>query len=1091
MKKSVLTAVAVIVMLLSFGTAWAFEGSRPVKLTAQDVIAPKSGDPVDVAPFGEFRSWENGTDVGVLWEDARDIFKVVVKFADATNAPDLSTVKLQYWKDGWPRRRIPREKVSGSGASGWMNIGDWYKGSWQNADVKVTEGPDGTVTYTFKPINEKEFTDLRDFGATYRTALKMRLLFDGQAPKIASLHMFTDSTWDHATALIEWGGTAKSKQVWDGKAEAFNGYIEAVSPLGGSKVRMIDNNSWTSSVTGETDGIVVRAWYAKPEAMNSFDETVITIRTKQSNFSFLAKTFREQMVPDPDYKPIFIRDLGVLVKASRDANGYAQAERAFQNSTKSVYDRVTKLPEQTFTRTWGAMPVKNRMYMPLAVEGGREHFGIAANGDVSLSTSWQNRIKGPDTARSKWAGDTMTIFFGLSGDKSDGFIEDGYLPIPTTWYERGGVRYSEEAFATTLSGTLPKEGRVPAIEPQVLMLKFSLSNFNPTSKVAGLTITVRTGNGGEALVEQGGVVSSKLPEGELPRFYVNTNGSATLAASGNRLQCDVNVPAGATKEVYFAVPFQTPDTPEDIRALQALDYNGQHKMISSYWRKRSAQSTQIVTPEKMINQFFAANPSHQLINTENQVGTNERAMAKVGTFGYGVFTNESVMMTTDLDRRGYFDVAEKAYQTWIHYQGTGRLPGDFTTRDGVFYGAAGYEDGGYNQHHGWAMWGMGEHYWFTRDKTWLKRVAPNLVKACDWIIGQRNRTKTDECTGIRAIEYGLMPPGSLEDIGDWRSWMSNNVFNYWGMENVARALAEIKHPDAPRLLKEAAAYKQDIRRAFFEAMDRSPVVPLRDGTWVPCMPSEAHRRGRSFGWITETLEGSIHMIRCGLIDPREPAATWIMKDYEDNRYISDQFGYQVADFERDWFNLGGFSQQPSLLCTPTPYIMGDLPEQYLRAYFNSFAAGYFSDKAMLTEHPLPNLGDIRGDHFKSSDEAMSSSWLRWCFIWDEGKDLYLGKTMPRYWLANGKAVKIDRAQTHFGPMSMSMKSNVAKGSITMTIAPPTRNAPGATYARFRHPDSKKMKRVTVNGKPWKKFDAAKEWVVLPALKAKTVVVAYY
>ncbi|MDO8683693.1 MAG: hypothetical protein Q7N50_09460, partial [Armatimonadota bacterium] len=469
----------------------------------------------------------------------------------------------------------------------------------------------------------------------------------------------------------------------------------------------------------------------------------------------------------------------------------------------------------------------------------------------------------------------------------------------------------------------------------------------------------------------------------------------------------------------------------------------------------------------------------------------ERAMPKVGTFYYGVYCNESVMMLSEIDRRGFHDVAQKAYETWLHYQSTARLPGDYTNQDGVFYGANRYEEGGYNQHHGWALWGMAEHYWFTRDNAWLNHAAPNIVKACDWITNQRSRTKTDECVGIRAIEYGLLPPGSLEDIGDWRSWMSNNVFSQWGMENAARALAETGHPEANRLLKEAADYKADIRKAFFEAMDRSPVVALVDGTYIPSIPSEVHRRGRSFGWITETLEGSIHMLRCGLIDPDEPMAKWIMQDYEDNRYLSQQFGYQIPFFERDWFSLGGFSQQPSLLCSPTPYIMRDEPKHYLRSYFNAFSAGYFPERAMLTEHPLPNLGDFRGDHFKSSDEAMNTSWIRWMFIWDEGKDLYLGKTMPRYWLADGKEVKIERAQTHFGQMSMSMKSLANSGRIEMTITPPTRNLPGAVYARFRHPEGKSMNRVTVNGKAYGNFDPIKEWVVLPALKEKTVVVAYY
>ena len=1081
-KNSVWTIAVVLAVGLCFmaGQVGAAEGSKPVTLAEQETIGIKIGDPVDAAPFGEYRTWDNGKDIGVLWEDARDILKVVVRFAAGAAPTDPASVKLQYWQSQWPQRRIPRDKVAGSGGSGWLNVGDWYNGKWKDADVELATD-DATWTYTFKPVNEKEFPGLNDFDAKYRSTLKLRLLFPDQAPPVAAFHTFTDSTWDQAEAAVMWGGTAVSEQIWDGKPEVFNGQVAGISALEGCKA-VITDNSWTSTVNGNLDGVRLSFFYAKPAAAVSFDETVVTIRAKQHSFSFLARDIAEG-------KHIFIRDYGVLVKPIKDTTTYAQAEEAYQKSPKSLHDRISDLPEQTLDRTWSAMPQKGRIYMPLAVEGGRQHFGINPNGDIRLDRDWQRRVKGADTDRTKW-GNNIDIRFGLSGDKTGASIEDGYLPITTTWYERDGVRYTEDAFATTLNGVLPKDGRVKGEEPQVLMVRFRLTNYTNSTQKAVLPIEVRTDGKIEPPAESSGLISGKTADGERLRLYVNAN-NTSLNIRGNQAVCEAYIPAGATKEIYVNIPFETLELPAEAQQLTKLQFDEQYKMISDYWRKRMAQSCQIVTPEPMINSFYSANSSHQLINTENEVGTDERAMAKVGTFSYGVYTNESVMMTSDIDRRGYKDVAEKAYESWIHYQGTARLPGDYTNADGVFYGVNGYQAGGYNQHHGWALWGMGEHYWFTRDDAWLNRAAPSIIKACEWIINQRTRTKTDECVGIRAIEYGLLPPGSLEDIGDWRVWMSNNVFSWWGMDNAARALSAIGHPQATWLLNEAADYKKDIRNAFLEAMVRSPVVPLRDGTYVPSIPSEVHRRGRSFGWITETLEGSIHMLRCGVIAPDEPAALWIMRDYEDNRYTSDQFGYQIPFFDRDWFNLGGFSQQPSLLCSPTPYLLLDEPKQYLRAYFNAFAAGYFPERAMLTEHPLPALGNYAGDHFKSSDEAMNTSWIRWMFVWDEGEDLYLGKVMPRYWLEDGKQVKIERAQTHFGQMSMSMKSYAKSGRIEMTIEPPTRNAPRAIYARFRHPDGKNMNRVTVNGKPWSKFDPVKEWVVLPPFKEKTVVVAYY
>ena len=1076
--------------VLFANSASAAENSKPVALTGQTTFEPKADEQVDVAPFGETRSWDDGKDIGVLWEDAREIFKVVVTFANNAVLPDPSTVKLQYWKNGWPEQRVPRNELLGSGSSGWMASGDWYRGRWQDADIDVSVSGN-TWTFTFRPINAKEFPNEKNFDVNYRQALKLRLLFSEKAPQASSFKAFTDSTWQQGTAVIEWGGTATAEQVWDGHAEAYNGYITRVDTLDGSKTKVNGSNSWTSAVKKTTDGIKVNYWFAKPASVNSFDETIITLRTKQHSFSFLGRHFPVTTIPDP--KLVFIRDYGVLVKGADDPRFYSLVEQEYKKGDRCLYDRVTALPEQTLDRAWDAMPQKGRIYMPLAVEGGRQHFQVAPDGKLANPKNWLQRIKGSDSDKAKWEGNYLwyRIQLAMDGAVATGAsIEDDYLPIPTTWYEKDGVRYSEVAFATVLSGKLPPEGRIKAEEPQVMMVKLVMANTGKDAKKASIPIDVWT-SGAEPIVMKDGVVYSKLPEGELPRLCIDDNKEVKVTVGEKQLTFEADLAPGQSKEFYLAIPYLTPANPDEIAQLKNLKYSKQHKMIADYWRKRTDQGSQITTPEPMLNAFYRANISHQLINSECEVGSNDRYMAKVGTFNYGVYTNESVMMATEIDRRGYHDVAEKIYQAWIHYQGTKALPGDYTTSEGVFYGANGYEQGGYNQHHGWAMWGMGEHYWFTRDKKWLKRIAPNLIQACDWITTQRNRTKADDWGGIRAIEYGLLPPGSLEDIGDWRCWLSNNAFSWWGMDNVAKALADIGHPDAPRLVAEAAAYKEDIRKAFFEAMVRTPVVMLRDGTSIPNIPSEVHRRGRSFGWITETLEGSIHLVRCGLVDPDEPAAKWIMQDYEDNRYLSQQFGYQVADFEKEWFDLGGFSQQPSLLCSPTPYLMMDKPKQYLRSYFNAFAAGYFPERAMITEHPLPNLGDYGGDHFKSSDEAMNTSWIRFMYVWDEGNDLYLGKTIPRYWLADGKEVGIERTATHFGPMSMSIKSNASAGNIVMTIDPPTRNQPKAIYARFRHPVSKKITRVTVNGKAWDKFDAEKEWVILPHLNKKTVVVAYY
>jgi hypothetical protein len=137
------------------------------------------------------------------------------------------------------------------------------------------------------------------------------------------------------------------------------------------------------------------------------------------------------------------------------------------------------------------------------------------------------------------------------------------------------------------------------------------------------------------------------------------------------------------------------------------------------------------------------------------------------------------------------------------------------------------------------------------------------------------------------------------------------------------------------------------------------------------------------------------------------------------------------------------------------------------------------------------MADWRGDHYKASDESQSTYWLRLMFISEEGNDLFLGKAIPRYWLRDGQTVTIRNAATYFGPMSMEIRSAVSQGTITMVLRPPTRNLPKNMYARFRHPDGRKMTSVTVNGKTWGNFDVDRELVKLPPLKEKTTIVAKY
>ena len=1056
--------------------------------------AAEDGEIVNVVPFGEVKTWDSqGKDHGVIWEDARDIFRVVVRFADSKTVPDPESIKLQYWQSSWPHNRIPRDRASGAGGSGWLNVGDWFQGKWINADTNL-DIKDNSYTFTFNPVNAKEFQDLKNFSAPYRTTLKLRLVADRKLPAIDAFEAYTDSLWSTLEFEVQWGGTAqKKRQNWDGRLEVFNGVIKQVRSLSdASDVKVGSDYTWKSNVKEKIDGIRARILFAKVKGYNSFDEMIVTVRAKQETFSFAASDLIK-------HGHIFIPDFGVIVRKAGDSTTYQSAVQTWQgNKNKNIYTRVSTVPEQTLTQAWKDTPTKGHHYIPLSFEGSRQHFGVESDGSVFCHYHWLSRRPGRDTKRCLYEGDTIRYRFGLSGAKLlDRYIVDGCLPMIVSQWQRDGVQYRQSAFVVPFDGVPKADQRIYADDTLVLMIRFEIQGLDNSEREAKLDIESVAGSAEKLIVDDGLIFASGGEQKRLRMLVTSPDESPgySLTAQDGKVVYRAALTADNPKRtVEIAIPYITFTEPKEWNQLRRVHFEDTFDTVRKYWSKRVLDGAQIITPEPMINDFYKAHVSHLLINTEREVGKSDRYMAKVGTFHYGVYSNESCMMVSDLDRRGYHKRAEQTLETWLHYQGTVGLPGDFSTAEGQFYGANRYEAGGYNQHHGFVLWCLGEHYWYTRDVDWLKRVAPKIAKGCDWIIRERRRTIAEaDRSPIRAIERGLLPLGSLEDIRDWRSWLSSNVHSWWGMQNAAAALDAAGLPEGNRLLKEAAAYRNDILNAFTEAMQRSPVVRLRDGSWIPHVPPESHRRGRTFGWITETLEGAIHMIRTGMIDPWDRLATWIIKDFEDNLYISEQYGYNITgdEFERYWFSRGGISMQANLLCNPIPYLLRDEPEHFLRAYFNAFAVSYFPDTRMMTEHALPNIGDWRGDHYKSSDEANSTFWLRMMFILERGEELWLGAAIPRYWLADGKKCGIENAGTYFGPMSVKYESGAAKGQIEMTVDPPRRNPPKRILVRFRHPEGRRMTRCEVNGKAYKRFDSAKELVVLTRCRKITRVTAYY
>jgi hypothetical protein len=1046
----------------------------------------------DAAPYAKAQLSDDRRDYTLRWDEPRRIREVAVEFAADAVPANAAEARVQYWRHDWNGLADPPVAETDPAAEGWQKVDDWTNGRWKNADTQVRR--DGSrLVFTFAPTGEKEFPRLGQPGVTFRKTLKIRLHSKAALPPIRSVKAITDSVIQPVTAQMLWEAPTVKALRFDGEEtvrfEVYNGAILDVQPLPGSPVKVEGNTAVIPP--GMCGGLKLRLAVVVNPSDDATDRTVITVRSDRRPFSFAPQ---ELLVG----RRIFVDDLGVLVCKGDDAATVDNWRKTLRElGRKTVYDRVADAAEQTLDRAWNDMPLKRPLYFVHGLPGNRNVFRQDPDGDVGVSSmphrfQWHGSPK--DSQRKQWGGHFLELGFGFPAGKRGGReLLEGYLPELRTWWQDGPVYYEQTAILGKLDGNLTSQA---LNDPTVLLMRVRVVNTSAAETgEARLTLSSRDGHGQERLVIDGEKVLAH-GKGDNPRFryLFRSTGRGSAVSDGSNLRWSLKLKPGESHDLSIAVPSITLTQEGEITELARRPIDADWQALIDYWRKVTAQSTQIVTPEPWLNGFYKAHVRHLEVNCLHDPDWRvARRYAVVGTFNYGVFPNESVMMISDLDHRGMHKTAEECLQSLLDFQGSVPLPGNFQSREGVFYGADGTEMGGYNKNHGYVLWCLAEHWKFTRDRAWMERVAPKIVAACQWIIRERKATMKLNADGTKPIEYGFLPAGGLEDVQDFWYWQATNTATVWGFDAAAAALADFGHPEAGRLQAEAKAYHDDVLRGLDESRIRTPVVRLRDETYVPKYPSHLHLRGRAPGWIRETLEGPMFLPTYGLIAPDAPETAWILKDYEDNLYISQQYGYSIPVFEEFWFSRGGFSMQANLLDGPLPYLYRDEVKHYLRAFFNGFASGFYPETKMLNEHSKPELGYPAGDHFKSSDESQVAYWLRLMFVREAGSDLYLGQAIPRYWLRDGSAIGIRNAATHFGSMSLGFRSSVGRDRrIVVELDPPKRNPPKTIHLRLRHPDEAPIKSVTRNGKPYEKFDVAKEWIILSGeLESReTIVVSY-
>ena len=1038
----------------------------------------------DIGPFA-LPNCEPGE---VRFEALRDIARVEVAFRGKPPAK----LSLSYLRRYWPERRVEQGDPTHPAAFGWIPTDDWFNGAWQRAAAIVTRTGANSLAITFKPLTS-EFPDQKDDAVTFRRTMGVKLEFPDSA-EVRRIAVFTTARPARSRLRVQLDCGRRTP----GKAlvfEAYNAVVGSIGELKGVSLRSgvlqlgkAKNRSFELTVAHMTP--------AHPYAN---DDGHVTFALDGDAFTIsLASMAREG--------PIWLAEQGAFITRADVSTSFAEY-RARVKHDKTITERVLERPEQSYGGAYFGQPRPHPIGYCVGSAHARQIFRIEPNGDLVLDKWMLTWTPGRDTPRYRNKGGAR-FFFGLERDCVMGrFNDPAPVPVYNVHLRRGDLLVEQKALAVPMERSI-LDGEPTADETIVALVRFRFRNAGDQPLVAMLPIGYSSDSGRSAnalhsrgaddylvplsprdkLATADGRITS-IWEGE-PVLRCSYETTMSPKSHGNGLHFSQELQPGESCELLLKIPYIAIDRDAELSALDGLDFNHCLDAVTRYWRDAGAKGAQLHTPEPNLDALHAAHFTHVQIADPAMPDGSGLVNTSVGTATYGNFSNESCMIIQELDQRGCHDEARRRLDLFVKYQGTVKLPGNFTDWEGVYYGAGGFEMGNYNQHHGWVLWCLCEHYFLTGDSAWFKRVARSVIAGADWVFRQRRNT-LGALPRSRGWERGFLPAGSLEDVTDYWYWLSTNVLTWRGTDAAARALEDAGHSEAARVREESDAYRADLIRGFETARRYAPLVRLRNGRWVPHYPSRLYCRGRDIGWIRETLEGAIYLLISGLYATDSPQAQWILDDYQDNRYESPPFGYQVPPPAENWYDHGGMSIQPNLLAGLMPYLDRDEPEMYLWMFFNAWCACYREETNSMVEHPMPILGYSNSAYVKTSDEANAVMWLRYLLVYATPNLLHFGRALPREWLSGCAPVEARNVATYFGKVSVSYRSAVSDGRIVAELDLALRRTPKRTLVRFRHPAKLPIRSVRVNGSDSSSFDAAKGDVEITGLSGKVTVEAIH
>ena len=715
------------------------------------------------------------------------------------------------------------------------------------------------------------------------------------------------------------------------------------------------------------------------------------------------------------------------------------------------------------------------MNYPKAVVGVKEHM------DRFLS-SWDGAIVYPPIHISFEVNDTP---FGRAREENicRSLLDNSYFPVVVTDYEYDGLLYEQTIFGYS-EDFLTKN-------PLIAFVRMKVKNPTGQNRNTKLSVWFRGTGVRPAAGPLYGLQwwnACGYQVIHCPR-KLSLEGNKILDENGNvffssdiqgtfgedKLSYVISLGPGEEKELHLQIPHRSVSK-NDIQLMSKSLFDKNLDKVRNFWEEVVENGMQINVPEELVNKAYKTwHINNFLLVREMYNRWSQSYMTIDAPFIYeSVYGYAASMFLNTLTTGGYYGEAKKIAGMFIKLQRPdGALSGDITIIP---------------HQHGSILYTLSQIYRMGRDDEWFKTLAPDLIKACNWIIRERSKSMKMS-DGKESVIYGMLPEFRYcEDITTGVDHAREFLGNSWcwaGLNEAAIALGELGgefENESIRLKKEASKYREDI----FASMEKA-VIKQDDLSFLPMVmtnkkPFENLQESRLAHYYNLLAP---RLLESEIFDTDDERIHWIPDFLEKRGGITLGIGrYGGSQWGIDPHFIGGYGVTNLRL---------NRIDKFLLTYYG--LVSYGMARELYSTQEVSDLmsgsgkswSDLRQPHLHSTSELIRLTNMM--LIKEEKEEVWLAYGVPRSWLEDGKVIEVKKAQTCVGPFNFRIESHVSKGFINTELNTSLRKLPSVIRLKLRHPEGKKIKKVEINGKVWNEFD--EEVITISPSDNKMEIIAFY